>query len=113
MKNKILFKLAIFYIAIGFLVSYSAPALAQVDPSTGLTMRPLKDIINSMINWLLGISTGLAVLFLVYGGVQYVTAAGDDSQTGDAKKIITYAILGLIVIGMSFVIVKAVSSVIG
>lgn len=111
-RKTILFKTIIFLVAAGLLISFSAPALATTN-SFGLTIRPMKDIINDVINWLLGVSAGLAVLFIIIGGIYYVTAAGDDSQIETGKKMITYAIFGLLVVGISYAIVKAVSGVIG
>lgn len=106
-------KTIIFLAAIGLLIACAAPVLAQVDTGTGLTTRPVKDIINSIINWLLGISAGLAVLFIILGGIYYVTAAGDDSKIETGKKMITYAVLGLFLVGISYAIVKAISDIIG
>ncbi len=77
-----------------------------------LKVRLMRDIIIGLINWLLGISAGLAVLFIIYGGIRYITAAGDEAKIGYAKKIVNYAILGLFIIGISFVIVKTIGGTI-
>ena len=42
----------------------------------------------------------VALGFVVYGGFLYITARGDESQVASAKTTITYAIVGIIVIGM-------------
>lgn len=112
LKNKTLSKTIVFLAVTGIMISYSALVLAQTDPGTGLTVRPIKDIINDVINWLLGISAGLAVLFIIVGGIYYVTAAGDDSQIETGKKMITYAVLGLVIIGVSYAVVKTIANVI-
>jgi len=78
----------------------------------GLTNKPLKDIINNITEWLLGIVAGLTILYLVWGGIYYVTASGDESQIEDAKRIIKYALLGLFVIGISYSIVVALDKLI-
>ena len=92
-------------------ILYAAPVLAAGN--FGLTNRPLRDIIGDVINWLLGISTGIAVLFMIIGGIYYITAAGDESQMETAKKILKYAIIGIFVVGISYAIVKTVANMIG
>ncbi len=38
---------------------------------------------------------GLSVIFIIVGGIQYITSAGNSGGTEKAKKTITYAIGGL------------------
>ncbi len=109
-KKTFLSKIAVSFAAIGLLVSYSFPALAD---SYGLPTDSLKVIIGRVINWLLGISAGLAVLFIIIGGIYYITAAGDESKIEIGKKMITYAIYGLLIVGASYAIVLTVSGFIG
>ncbi len=78
----------------------------------GLTNKPLKDIINGITEWLLGIAAGLTILYLVWGGIYYVTASGDENQVEDAKRIIKYALIGLFVIGISYSVVVALDKLI-
>jgi hypothetical protein len=57
----------------------------------------LDSIIKTVIvlfSRIIGIS---AVLMIMYAGFKYVTAAGDSSAVGDAKKTILYAAIGLVV----------------
>lgn len=74
----------------------------------GSNAAALKTSVNSALNVFLGLVGIVAVAFLIYGGVQYITAAGDDSKAEKAKKTIMYAIIGLIVIGLSVIIVNFV-----
>ena len=52
----------------------------------------------------------IALVFVVIGGVRYVVSQGDEGETETAKKTILYALIGLIVIGLSAVIVNFVLS---
>ena len=45
---------------------------------------------------------------VIYGGVLYVTAAGNDDQVGKAKNVILYAVIGIVVILLSFALVNTV-----
>ena len=70
----------------------------------------LYDTVVAVINALLGLVGGLSVLFLVIAGVRYISAAGNDEQIKKAKSTIIYAIIGLVIAIVSFVIVYAVNS---
>jgi hypothetical protein len=48
----------------------------------------------------------LALAALIYGAVVYITSLGDEGRTSQAKKIILYAIIGLIVLGAAGIIVN-------
>lgn len=111
-KNTKLARISIFLTAVNLLAFSAASALAQSN-TYGLTARPVRDIINDVIVWFLGFATGLAVLFMIIGGVYYITSAGDQDRMQKAKKIFEYAIIGLFVIGISYSIVKAVAKMIG
>ncbi len=63
----------------------------------------LKAVLNNIILPPLGI---IAIIAIVWGGVQYIIAAGEESKIEKAKKTITYAIIGLIFVGLAAVIVN-------
>lgn len=66
--------------------------------------------IRSTLNLLIGLSALVAVVILVYSGVQYIVAAGDDNKVEKATKGITYAIVGLVICFISVLIVNFVLS---
>lgn len=68
----------------------------------------LRELVITIINYFLGFLGLLAVIMVVYGGVTYVTSAGNDEAIGNAKKIILYAVVGIVIILLSFVIVNTV-----
>ncbi len=48
----------------------------------------------------------MAVLFIIIGGFQYITSAGNPENVSKAKNTILYAIIGIIVTLLSYAIVK-------
>jgi high-affinity K+ transport system ATPase subunit B len=48
----------------------------------------------------------IAVIFVIIGGVRYITSQGDEDAALLAKNTIIYSILGVIVIALSAVIVN-------
>ncbi|HNY36070.1 MAG TPA: pilin [Candidatus Pacearchaeota archaeon] len=69
--------------------------------STGGITNPISaetfgDLISMVVKWILDMAMVLAPLVIVYGGLTYMTAAGDTSKVNQAKQIILYAAIGLI-----------------
>jgi len=60
---------------------------------------------------LMGILIFVVVLFIFYGAFLYFTAYGDEARATQAKKTITYAIVGLIIALLSFAIVTFVKGI--
>ncbi len=65
----------------------------------------ISSIIN-IINALLVLAAIAAIVFIIIGGVRYVTSQGDEDATEQAKNSIIYAIIGIIVILLAAVIVN-------
>lgn len=65
-------------------------------------------ITSNVIKALMYIVGVLAVIMIIYGGVQYATSAGDAAKVTRAKNIILYSVVGLIVAILAFVIVNFV-----
>jgi hypothetical protein len=66
-------------------------------------------VIANVVRILIALSGGLAVIFIIVGGVFYVTAAGDPGRLKRAKEIITQAITGLIVVLLSYAVVTFIA----
>jgi hypothetical protein len=65
-------------------------------------------VIALVIRVLLILAGALAVLFIIIGGFWYLTSAGNEEQAAKGRKAITYAIIGLVVIVLSYTIVAVV-----
>ncbi len=70
----------------------------------------IDDLITNAIQWMLSIIGLLSVLAIVGAGIMYVTAFVDEGQTQKAKKILIWAIVGLILAGASYAILSLVST---
>src|SRR6185369_632662 len=68
--------------------------------------------IRLVINWLLGISFGVAILFLIIGGFWYITSAGNEETAEKGKGTAINAIIGLVIIILSYVIVNVVANLV-
>lgn len=64
----------------------------------------LIDLIPGAINVLLGFLGILAFGFIVYAGVLYLISQGGKEQVEKAKKILTYSVIGMVVIIAAYAI---------
>lgn len=103
----------------GFLAALPLPALAQADssglpkitPDTGGNQQSIIDAIGSVVDWMLILAGALAVAYLIYGGIVYITGGAAGAE--NAKKIIINAIIGVVVILLAYILVNAVIGLLG
>lgn len=80
--------------------------------TAGLTGPTLYQIGVNILNLLLSIFGIIAIISLVVGGGMYLTAYGDEKRIETGKKIIVYAIIGIVVALSAVVIINEISSLI-
>lgn len=79
------------------------------NPLTGnSTSTDIPTLIGKVIKIAIGIVGSLALAIFIYGGFVWMVSAGNEQQVSKGKAIITWAVLGLIVIFMSYVLVSFV-----
>lgn len=97
----------------GILAITLAPhvAFAQlVTPTTpgGLSSNDLSTTISNIINAVLALVGIIALGVILYGGFRWMTAAGNEEAVGEAKKIITAGVIGLIIVIIGWAVVSFV-----
>jgi len=83
---------------------------AKCSPSNVPT--DIRQAIMNVTNWILGFVSIIATLIVIYGGVLYLTAAGNEESVEKAKKTMSYGIIGIVICGLAYAIVIVVSNVI-
>ncbi|MFZ2976162.1 MAG: hypothetical protein WA055_06070 [Candidatus Moraniibacteriota bacterium] len=108
LKNKILsiaISLVYFFLPTKILAQWSLedPAVKSLN----LPESPIFGIISNVVFWFLGILEVVSFGAFAIAGIMYLTASGDETQAGKAKKAMTYSIIGIIVGLSGFVIFQA------
>ncbi len=67
-------------------------------------MKAVQDVINCVI----GLIILIPIFFFVDGGILYMTAGGDEGKVETAKKVLTGALLGLIIALLAWAIVNVI-----
>ena len=78
-----------------------------------ISFSGIKDIINQIVAYTLILAAFLAVIFIIFGGILFITAAGNEDRTKRAVHTIKYAIIGLIVCIFAFSIVYYIGIFLG
>ena len=75
-------------------------------PTGGINI--VAKVVGNAITILLIITVILTLVFLVWGGVQWIQSGGDKQKVAQARSRITYAIVGLIVALAAFFILNVI-----
>ena len=130
MKKFITLSLILVAVALTFVFAASLPALAEttgsggpdvwgirtgnlqgsgvVSEATGLGAKDPRAVAAQVINIILGFLGIVAVVIILLGGFKWMTAGGNEDKVGEARKLITAGIIGLIIILASFAIASFV-----
>ena len=121
-KNMTLAKGAITAAVIGLAIGIAAPSFLReisdilgwvpddVQVSGALT---LAEIALNTLNFLLSVVGVLAIIMLVWGGIMYLTAAGNEKRIDTAKSIVTWSIVGIAIALAAMVIVRQLAAFFG
>lgn len=74
------------------------PLCVQAGGATGLGQKDIRVTIASIIKTAMGLLGIVAVVIILIGGFKWMTAGGNDEQTGEAKKWIFSGVIGLAII---------------
>ncbi len=90
---------------------YTGPGFVNITPFSTFGRISIDRIINNAINYISGFLAVIAVLSIMYGGILYMTARGDDAQVGKAKQVITLTVVGLVIASFAYLIIIFVTRI--
>ncbi len=70
-------------------------------------------LISAAVGTILILAALLAFVFLILGGLQWITSGGDKAAMETARNKITHAIVGLIIVGAAWAIMMLVQNFLG
>lgn len=73
----------------------------------------LAEVLNNVLMYVLSIAGLLAILAIVFSGVMYILSGGNTEKVQKAKAGLMYSITGLVVVLISYSIVRTVSDTLG
>lgn len=82
----------------------SGCAEANLIIPTGVVCNSAGECVTWFVNVVFILATLASFLYLVYGGILYITAGGDEGKVTAARSTITNAVIGLIIVIVSWAI---------
>ncbi|MBQ3436598.1 hypothetical protein IJG26_01425 [Candidatus Saccharibacteria bacterium] len=92
--------------------SSGVPAEVQAAAGCDGNANELPKVIQTILSIIIFACGTVAVAYIIVGGYNYMTSTGDAGKVEKAKKTIMYAIIGLIICALSFIIVNWVISMV-
>lgn len=109
--KKILISIAAFslisLVAIPLVASADLAEPVETDLPTGSLSEKIKAIVNQVAL----IIASICVLIIIFGGIMYAVSGGKEEQMTSAKNIVIYAVVGLIIVALAWVLVGFVVKV--
>lgn len=81
----------------------------DISPPEGwgnLANITLPGIVSTFIKLILVVAAIIAFVFLVFGGIKWITSGGDKEATAGAQKTITAALIGLLIVFAAWAIIR-------
>ena len=97
------------------LATTASTAFAQVTPVEpgDVFFTDIGELINKALNFVMVLGALLVFLYLIWGGIEWITSGGDKGKTESARNKITAAIVGLIVLAASWAILMLILGFLG
>lgn len=75
------------------------------------TLQCITPLFSNVVTALFSFAGIVALVLIILSGIKFITSGGDPKQVEGARKTLTYAVIGLIVIFFAYFIVNIISYV--
>jgi len=86
-------------------VASAAIDVGDVQATKGFAVN-MGSVISSLLSFIMALAALMVFIYLIWGGIQWITSGGDKSKTEEARNKITAAVIGLIVLAASYAILQ-------
>lgn len=86
---------------------------AMGSSGPGFWRLGMNALLNNIAQTMLIVGVAIATIFLIFGGIKWIVSGGDKEATAKAQKTITAAIVGLVIIFLTWAIVGLVKNILG
>ncbi|MFD7504957.1 pilin [Streptomyces sp. NPDC059850] len=83
------------------------------DPPAVWAVATIPQVISNLRDWIVGLLTGLATLFLTFGGLRYLMAGGDPGEVEASKRALKAAAVGYGLAMLAPVVVGVLQQIVG
>lgn len=98
---------------LGLILPFVFPLIAFAQIENPIGCDDISACILRVVNYVLGLAGVLALAGIVYGGFLYISASGNQDRVEAGKNAVMYSVIGLVVIGLSFAILRFIFQALG
>jgi len=84
--------------------AFGSGLLSVADGGSLNTTSSVPAIIGNVIKVILGVSGTVALIFIIWGGIQWMISKGDGGKIGEARKLMTSGMIGIAIIAAAYAI---------
>lgn len=84
-----------------------------LSPEGVATLSCIPFVFQNIVNWALIFAAVVAIFLIMFSGIKFLRSGGQEKLVEDARNTLTYAIIGLVVILLSFLIINVISDITG
>lgn len=83
---------------------------AEIEAVGGVaTLKGLEGAFENIITVALGLAGLVVFLMLIVGGFRYITAGGDPKKVEGARRTLTYAIGGMVLVALAYLFLRFIA----
>lgn len=105
-------KIITFVFFLPFLALAQAPTQYIINYIAPTGQRTIIEIVETVLSWLVLLGFPIVGIFIIWSGVKFLTAGGDETKISDAKRMFLYSLIGGAIIFASFIIVNTIALII-
>lgn len=95
-----------------FAMPFASLAAVNLPAGTELDLTKIQTLIETVANFLIVIGLVIAVIYIIWGGLRYMTSRGDETAAKKAKEAIVNGIIGAAVVLGVGVILRTVAGLV-
>jgi len=92
---------------------FADAAQINIPQPPNVKISDIGKLLSAVVGLLLILAGIMAFLYLILGGIQWITAGGDKAGMETARNKITHAIVGLIIVGAAWAVMILVQNFLG
>lgn len=82
-----------------------------LSPEGVATLSCIPIVFQNVVKWTFIFAAVVAVFFIIFSGLKFIRSGGQPKLVEDARNTLTYAIIGLIIVLLSFFIINVISDI--
>jgi hypothetical protein len=113
MKKNLTLIIPLIILSLNFLLFLNSALAEEVEIENPLKWEKIEDFTSSILKFLTAFALAIFPILIIIAGYQFMTAGGDPKKIEDAKRMLWYAFIGLLIILGAQAILAGIKSAMG